>query len=164
MLGTINWRLTAVLLLVVGALSAIIAVLASQGRELHHRCAGHAARVSGDLTDVVSNISLVRSFAAARREQQRLIRYIADEMQAQRASLRSLERLRLLHAVTVFAVTAGVLVWPVQLWRRGAISTGDVVLTTTLGFTILRASRDLTPALDDRHLRSHRGHRTRTRG
>jgi ATP-binding cassette, subfamily B, bacterial len=70
-------------------------------------------------------------------------------MQAQRASLRSLERLRLFHAVSVFAVTAGVMVWSVELWRRGEISTGDVVLTTTLGFTVLHASRDFAMALVD---------------
>jgi ATP-binding cassette subfamily B protein len=63
--------------------------------------------------------------------------------------LRSLERLRLLHAVSVFIVTAGVLVWSVELWRRGKISTGDVVLTTTLGFTVLHASRDFAMALVD---------------
>jgi len=80
--------------------------------------------VSGDLTDVVSNIGLVRSFGAARREQQRLTMKIQDEMQAQRLSLRSLERLRQFHAITVFLVTAGVLVWSVELWRRGQISTG----------------------------------------
>jgi ATP-binding cassette subfamily B protein len=148
-LGTINWRLTAVLLLVVVGLGATIAWLASQGRELHQSFAGHAAHVSGDLTDVVSNIGLVRAFGAARREQQRLSTKIADEMQAQRASLRSLERLRIFHAVTVFLVTAGVLVWSVELWRRNQISTGDVVLTTTLGFTVLHASRDFAMAMVD---------------
>jgi ATP-binding cassette subfamily B protein len=51
--------------------------------------------------------------------------------------------------VTVFTVTAGVLVWSVELWRRGKISTGDVVLTTTLGFTVLHASRDFAMALVD---------------
>jgi ATP-binding cassette subfamily B protein len=92
---------------------------------------------------------LVRAFGAARREQARLSVKIEDEMQAQRASLRSLERLRLFHAFTVFAVTAGVLVWSVELWRRHQISTGDVVLTTTLGFTVLHASRDFAMALVD---------------
>ena len=110
-LGTINWHLTAVLLVVISALGATIAWLASQGRELHQSFAGHAAHVSGDLTDIVSNIGLVRAFGAARREQERLTEKIQNEMQAQRASLRSLERLRLFHAFTVFAVTAGVLVW-----------------------------------------------------
>jgi ATP-binding cassette subfamily B protein len=148
-LGTINWHLTAVLMVVVTVLAAIIAWLASHGAELHRSFAGHAAHVSGDLTDVVSNMGLVRAFGAASREQRRLSIKIEDEMQAQRLSLRSLERLRQLHAVTVFFVTAGVLVWSVELWRRGKISTGDVVLTTTLGFTVLHASRDFAMALVD---------------
>jgi ATP-binding cassette subfamily B protein len=148
-LGTINWRLTAVLMAVVAGLGATIGWLASRGSELHQSFAGHAAHVSGDLTDVVSNIGLVRAFGAARREQQRLSIKIDEEMQAQRASLRSLERLRLFHAVTVFGVTAGVLMWSVELWRRHQISTGDVVLTTTLGFTVLHASRDFAMAMVD---------------
>jgi ATP-binding cassette subfamily B protein len=148
-LGTINWHLTAVLLVIVGILGASIGWMASHGSHLHQSFAGHAAHVSGDLTDVVSNIGLVRAFGAARREQDRLSSKIQDEMQAQRASLRSLERLRLFHAVTLFAVTAGVMVWSVELWRRGKISTGDVVLTTTLGFTVLNASRDFAMALVD---------------
>jgi ATP-binding cassette subfamily B protein len=149
LLSTINWKLTAVLLVVVSVLGVIIGWLAAQGSELHQSFAGHAAHVSGDLTDVVSNIGLVRAFGAARREQQRLSMKIDDEMQAQRASLRSLERLRLFHAVSVFAVAAGVLMWSVELWRRGEISTGDVVLTTTLGFTVLHASRDFAMAMVD---------------
>src|ERR1700677_5393508 len=148
-LGTINWHLTAVLMVVVCVLGAIIAWWAAHGRELHQNFAGHAAHVSGDLTDVVSNIGLVRAFGAAQREQQRLTMKIQDEMQAQRLSLRSLERLRQFHAITVFFVTAGVLVWSVELWSRGEISTGDVVLTTTLGFTVLHASRDFAMAMVD---------------
>jgi ATP-binding cassette, subfamily B, bacterial len=105
--------------------------------------------VSGDLTDTVSNIGLVRAFGGAHREQQRLSTKIQDEMQAQRLSLRSLERLRQFHAVSVFFVTAGVLVWSIELWNRGEISTGDVVLTTTLGFTMLHASRDFAMAMVD---------------
>lgn len=148
-LGTINWHLTAVLLAVVSVLGAIIAWWASHGRELHRNFAGQAAHVSGDLTDIVTNIGLVRAFGAAQREQQRLSMKIQDEMEAQRQSLRSLERLRQFHAISVFCVTAGVLVWSVELWRRGQITTGDVVLTTTLGFTVLHASRDFAMAMVD---------------
>jgi len=148
-LGTINWHLTAVLLAVVSVLGAFIAWWASRGRELHRNFAGQAAHVSGDLTDVVSNMGLVRAFGATQREQQRLSAKIEDEMEAQRQSLRSLERLRQFHALSVFFVTAGVLVWSVELWRRGQISTGDVVLTTTLGFTVLHASRDFAMAMVD---------------
>jgi ATP-binding cassette, subfamily B, bacterial len=148
-LGTINWHLTMVLLVVVSGLGAFIAWWAARGRELHRNFAGHAAHVSGDLTDIVSNIGLVRAFGGAQREQQRLSLKIQDEMQAQRLSLRSLERLRQFHALSVFFVTAGVLVWSVELWNRGQISTGDVVLTTTLGFTVLHASRDFAMAMVD---------------
>ncbi|HVJ55793.1 MAG TPA: ABC transporter ATP-binding protein [Aliidongia sp.] len=149
LLGIIDWQMTAVLFAIVFALALIIGKLAASGHDLHARFAGRAAAVSGDITDVVSNMSLVRAFGAAQREQERLSRKIENEMSAQRESLQSLERLRLFHAFSVFIVTAGVLVWSTELWRHGQITTGGVVLTTTLGFTVLHASRDLAMALVD---------------
>jgi ATP-binding cassette subfamily B protein len=146
-LGLINWKITVALLAVVSVLGAIIWWFAARGQHLHERYAGQAASVAGDLTDVVSNIGLVRAFGAIVREKARLSRSIGREMSAQRKSLRSLERLRLFHAISVFLVTVVVLVWSVTLWRAGQITTGDVVLTTTLGFTVLHASRDLAMAL-----------------
>ncbi len=149
MLGSIDWRITAVLLVIVAVLGAIIARLATRRQYLHHRFAGRAAAVSGSLTDVVANIGLVRAFGAARREQVRLSEDIAHEMSAQRESLLALERLRLLHAIAVFLVTAGILAWSVSAWRMGLVTAGDVVLTTSLGFTVLHASRDLAMAMVD---------------
>ncbi len=146
-LSVINWQITAVLFFIVTVLAVVIARRAARGHHLHARFASQAATVTGDLTDVVSNMGLVRAFGASRREQARLSRKIEREMSAQRESLRSLERLRLFHALSVFIVTAGVLVWAVTLWRAGEITTGDVVLTTSLGFTVLHASRDLAMAL-----------------
>ena len=146
-LGLIDWQITAALFVVVLVLGLVIARLAARGRHLHQRFAGRAAAVTGNLTDVVANIGLVRAFGAAQREQSRLSREIEHEMSAQRESLRALERLRLLHAVSVFMVTAGVLIWSVSLWHAGRITTGDVVLTTTLGFTVLHASRDFAMAM-----------------
>jgi ATP-binding cassette, subfamily B, bacterial len=146
-LGLIDWQITLALFVIVAVLGLIIARLASRGRHLHRHFAGRAAAVAGNLSDVVANIGLVRAFGAARREQERLSRDIEHEMSAQRASLRALERLRLFHACAVFAVTAGVLAWSVSLWRAGVITTGDVVLTTTLGFTVLHASRDFAMAM-----------------
>ena len=146
-MSIINWQMTIVLFVIVSILGAIIARLAASGNYLHERFAGRAAAVSGDLTDIVSNIGLVRAFGAASREHARLSRKIATEMSAQRRSLRSLERLRLFHAASVFIVTAGVLAWAALLWRAGSISTGGVVLTTTLAFTVLHGSRDLAMAM-----------------
>jgi ATP-binding cassette subfamily B protein len=148
-LGTIHWQLTVVLVIAVLSLAVVIAFLAARGHHLHQRFAGRAAAVTGNLTDILSNIGLVRAFGAAGDEWTRLSRSIGDEIEAQRGSLRALERLRLFHALSVFVVTAGVLAWSVALWRAGRITTGDVVLTTTLGFTVLHASRDFAMAAVD---------------
>src|SRR5581483_3247896 len=75
-----------------------------------------------DLIDIINNIGLVRAFGARERERERLSRIIAGEMDAQRDSLRSLERLRLAHAVSVFLVTAGV-----HAWRDFAMAMVDLV-------------------------------------
>jgi ATP-binding cassette subfamily B protein len=147
LLATVNWQITAVLTVIVIILAYAIRRMAVHGSPLHEDFAGRAAAVNGYLSDVVGNIGLVRTFGTARREHARLTREIEHEMSAQRASLRSLERLRLFHALSVLAVTAGVLIWSVTLWRSGLVTTGDVVLTTTLAFTVLHASRDLAMAL-----------------
>jgi ATP-binding cassette subfamily B protein len=146
-LGSIDWRMACVLSVLVVMLGALIIMLAKRGRSLHDQFAGQSVAVSGELADVISNIGLVRAFGATARERARLSGQIDREMSAHRASLQSLERVRLLHALTVFVVTGGVLIWSVALWRAGRITTGDVVLTTTLGFTILHASRDFAMAL-----------------
>jgi ATP-binding cassette, subfamily B, bacterial len=146
-LGSVNWRMTVVLCVVVVILGATIARLAARSRHLHGRFARQAAHVTGDLTDILGNMNLVRAFGGARREQERFTRAIDGELVAQRDSLHALERLRLLHAGAVFIVTAGVLGWSVSLWRTGTVTTGDVVLTTTLGFTMLHASRDFAMAM-----------------
>jgi ATP-binding cassette subfamily B protein len=149
LLATVNWEITAVLTVIVAVLGVIIWRLAERGSPLHENFAGRAAAVNGYLADVVGNIGLVRTFGTARREHAQLTREIEHEMTAQRASLRSLERLRIFHALSVLAVTAGILIWSITLWREGKVTTGDVVLTTTLGFTVLHASRDLAMALVD---------------
>ena len=147
LLATVTWQITVALCGIIVVLGLVIGRLGARGNQLHETFAGRAAAVSGSLADVIGNIGLVRTFGMARREQARLSHEIAAEMSAQRASLRSLEMLRLVHAVAVLAVTAGLLVWSLLLWRAGRVTTGDVVLTVTLGFTVLHASRDLALSL-----------------
>jgi ATP-binding cassette subfamily B protein len=146
-LGLLDWRMAAILAVIVTALAAAILKLASNNRKLHDRFAGRAAQVNGEIADIVGNMGLVRAFTAARRERERLAARIGDEMACHRTSMQSLERVRLFHAASVFAVTAGVLAWSVVLWRAGRITTGDVVLMTTLGISVLHASRDLAMAM-----------------
>jgi ATP-binding cassette subfamily B protein len=148
-LGLVNWRMTAVLSTLAVLIGGVIWRFAARSRCLLDSFADRAASVTGDLTDVIANMGLVRAFGAAGRERRRLRGKIEHEMSAQQQSLRALERLRLFHAVCVFAVAAGALVWSVRLWSAGEITTGDVVLTTTLAFTVLHASRDLAMAIVD---------------
>ena len=53
------------------------------------------------------------------------------------------------HALITIVLTAGVVAWAIVLWQRGAVTTGDVVLTCTLGLAIFHATRDLAVALVD---------------
>jgi ATP-binding cassette subfamily B protein len=148
-LGLVNWHLMVVLAVISVAVGFAVRHLAGRGRPLHDQYATRAAGVSGDLMDIIGNIGLVRAFGTAGRERKRLAGIIGNEMSAQSESLRSLERLRLFHAVSVFIITAGVLTWSIVMWRARRITTGDVVLATTLGFTVLHASRDFAMAMVD---------------
>ncbi|MFC7607356.1 ABC transporter ATP-binding protein [Teichococcus aestuarii] len=123
--------------------------LGQKGEALHDRFAGRAATVDGQLVDVVQNFSLVRAFGAFGRESARLDTALAEESAARRASLRYLEKLRLVHGAATAVLTAMLLGWVVHLWQLGRATTGDIVLVCTLGFTILHASRDLAMALVD---------------
>src|SRR5205823_1309659 len=74
---------------------------------------------------------------------------INREIAARRRSLLYLEKLRLLHAAVTVVLTITLLAWAIMLWENGAATTGDVVLTCTLGLSILHATRDLAVALVD---------------
>jgi ATP-binding cassette subfamily B protein len=123
--------------------------LAARGAPLHHGFADRAARVEGELADVIGNMPLVRTFGAIGREHSRFDRTVGHEMSARRRSLQYLEGLRLLHAAITIVLTVAVLAWAIVLWQRGQASAGDVVLVCTLGFTVLHATRDLAVALVD---------------
>ena len=137
-------------LIVVSALIAFaLSRLAAHGRPLHHQYATEAAAVDGELVDVINNMPLVRAFGATLRERQRFSDRVEQEVSTRGRSLRYLEKLRLLHAAVTAGLTAGLLAWAILLWEAGAASPGDVVLVTTLGFTILHGTRDLAVALVD---------------
>jgi len=140
--------------LVTGGLATFAALMvlvlfkvAARGWPLHRSFADKAAVVDGEMTDVVSNMPLVRAFGGFQGERARLGRAVGLELVARRRSLRYVEKLRLMHAVVTIGVTIGLLFWVITLWRAGGATTGDVVLVCTLAFTILHATRDLAVAL-----------------
>ncbi len=146
---TISPPMALILTVVAALLCFCISRLAAAGRKYHHAYAASAAAVDGELVDVINNMPLVRAFGATIRERDRFADRVTREMRARGTSLRYLEKLRLFHASTTALLTAGLLAWAILLWRAGTATTGDVVLVTTMGFTILHGTRDLAVALVD---------------
>ena len=149
LLSTVSVLMTASLVLFAALLGWGLFRLAEAGQPLHRAFADKAAVVDGEAVDIVSNLALVRAFGGLDRERRRFDEVVGREMAARRRSLVYLERLRFLHASVTIVSTIAVLAWAILLWRRGEATTGDVVLVSTLGFTILHATRDLAVAFVD---------------
>ena len=149
LIGTVNPVMALALAAVAFVMAAIIFRLAQAGTPIHRNFAEKAAGVDGELVDVISNMSVVRVFGALMREHRRMDERIGVEMGARRASLLYLEKLRLLHAGQTALITAGLLAWAVKMWLDGEATAGDIVLISSLGFTILHGTRDLAVSLVD---------------
>ena len=149
LIGSVNPLMAAALAAVSLAMAAVVFWLAERGTPIHRSFATHAAGVDGELVDVISNMHVVRAFGATFREHARIDTRIDAEMAARRHSLYYLEKLRLLHAVMTAGITAGLLAWAVVMWQQGRATAGDMVLITSLGFTILHGTRDLAVSLVD---------------
>ena len=146
---TVSLPMAAGLTVVAGAMVCVMFRLAAAGRPLHHDFANKTAAVDGEMTDVVTNMPLVRAFGGFLREHRRFDATVEREMEARRRSLFYLEKLRIFHAVVTIVLALGLLAWAIKLWQLGAATTGDVVLICTLGLSVLHATRDLAVALVD---------------
>jgi ATP-binding cassette subfamily B protein len=147
--ATVSWGMAASLVCVAGLVVFAMFRRAAAGRPLHHEFASKAAAVDGEMTDVVGNMTIVKSFGGLLREHRRFDLKIEQEMTARRRSLFYLERLRIVHALVTVTLTIGLLAWAIVLWQRQAATTGDVILVCTLGLAVLHATRDLAVALVD---------------
>lgn len=149
MLALVDPVMALALVAVSACLALVIVQMASRGSPLHHAYAAEAAAVDGELVDVINNMPLVRAFGATLRERERFANRVGTEVESRGRSLRYLEKLRLLHAVSTAILTGGLLAWSIVLWQQHQATPGDVVLVCTLGFTILHGTRDLAVALVD---------------
>jgi ATP-binding cassette subfamily B protein len=146
---TVSGKMALVLSVIAGVVVIAMFKLAAAGRPLHHEFADKSAAVDGEMTDVISNMPLVRAFCGLRREHRRFDTTIDRELTARQRSVLYLERLRIVHALFTVALTICLLAWAIKLWQSGSITTGDVVLACTLGLSVLHATRDLAVALVD---------------
>ncbi|MCW2284504.1 ATP-binding cassette subfamily B protein [Rhodoblastus acidophilus] len=148
-LATVNLEMAATVTAAALLVMAVLLYWSAAGTPLHGAFADAAAKVDGEMVDVVANMPLVRAFGAIGREHCRFDGAVAGEMQARKRSLRYLETLRIVHALAVVVGTLALLAWALVLWRQGRASPGDVVLVCTLGLAVLSATRDLAIALVD---------------
>jgi ATP-binding cassette, subfamily B, bacterial len=149
MIFAVNPLMASALLIASAILAVVLFKLAKRGSTRHQTFATKAASVDGELVDVIGNMALVRAFGMTVREQKRFGQTVRAEMNARQQSLLYLEKLRLLHAVITALLSAGLLGWTLWLWTRGQATSGDIVLVSSLGFTILHGTRDLAVALVD---------------
>jgi ATP-binding cassette subfamily B protein len=149
LLATVSVPMALGLTVLAGVIVVAMFRLAAAGKPLHHDFANKAAAVDGEMVDVINNMPLVKAFCGLHREHARFDATVDREMTSRGRSLRYLERLRLLHAAVTVVLTVALLAWAIVLWRRGAATTGDVVLVCTLGLSVLHATRDLAVALVD---------------
>ena len=148
-LAMVNVWMAGLLAVVSCGMIVIIFHIAAAGKPLHHDFADKAAAVDGEMVDVIGNISLVKAFGGLSREQRRFDATVAQELKARRRSLLYLERLRVTHALVTVILILGLLAWAIHLWQRHEATVGDVVLVSTLGISVLSATRDLAVALVD---------------
>jgi len=149
LMTTVSAIMAGGLAVLAGIMAFMMFRFAAAGQPLHHDFADKAAAIDGEMVDVITNMPLVSAFGGRQREHSRFDRVIDRELDARRRSLRYLEKLRTLHAVFTILLTVGLLAWAIALWQARAVTTGDVILTCTLGMTILHATRDLAVALVD---------------
>jgi len=149
LIGTVSLTMSAVMIVIAGAMVIAMFRLAAAGKPLHDDFADKAAIVDGEMVDVISNMPLVRAFCGLAHEHQRFDATVDRELVARGRSLRYLEKLRLTHAAVTLILTVALLAWVIKLWQKGGATTGDVVLVCTLGLSILNATRDLAVALVD---------------
>ena len=147
MLATVDWHLVAALFAFVLLAASTLVRLSKRGMPRHRHYADHAADLGGELTDVLSNMWVVKAFSARTRERSRFERLLKVEESAHRDSLMYVERMRVLHDLALWLMAGGMLGWTLHLWSVGRVSPGDVVLTLAMAFRILHGSRDLAFAL-----------------
>ncbi|MFT4063651.1 ABC transporter ATP-binding protein [Paraburkholderia sp.] len=148
-IASVDPAMAAALVAIAAALATALFWFAHRGAAIHQTFATRAASVDGELVDVIGNMGTVRAFGAMRREHRRFDACVELETASRRRSLLYLERLRLVHAVVTAMLSAGLLGWVLWLWTEQRATTGDVVLVSSLGFTILHGTRDLAVSLVD---------------
>lgn len=146
-LMTIDWRLAAGLLVAILMLTAMLRFIGAQGFPLHRAYHAESAVVLSEISDVISNVGFLHAFDSRHREAERMRKKVNKEAAAHARSWTYLERTRCVHDISFWLVTAALLSASVFIWHSGRITTGDVVVASTLALRVLNGSRELALSL-----------------
>lgn len=147
--STVSSLMSGVLLCGFIIVFCIMLFTAMRGRHLHHEYAKKAAIIDGEVVDVINNITLVRVFDMFKHEVKRFHQVLSNEMKSRLDSLIYIERIKIIHAITVVIGVTLLLYWVITLRLQNLATNGQVVLVTTLGIRILSCTKDLALALVD---------------
>ena len=145
----VNPLMTIIIVTISCLASLILTKMAIKSKPLHVKHAELESRVNSEVNDIISNISLVRSFGILKKERYNMDDVISLEMDAKWTSIKSMEYLRLIHSLFTLFMTSGILITIFYLWEIHKATLGDVVMVTSLGMVIINATRDLTIAFVD---------------
>jgi ATP-binding cassette, subfamily B, bacterial len=145
----VDWRMMVALAAFAVSVTASLCWFGEKGRPLHRAYAAEAGTVAGELVDVITNMWSVKAFSARDREIARLAERFGTEAAMQTRSWMYTEKARVIHDVSLWVLSGGMLAWATHLWLAGAITPGDVVVVSALTFRILHSSRDLALAVVD---------------
>ncbi len=146
-LSLVDWRIGGALLVAAVPITLLFHNLGKRGFPLHAAFHGQAASVAGVLADVLGNMDVVRAYGAQRWERERLRTQMQTENRAHAASWFFLERIRCWHDLLFWLLNSAVLAVAIVQWSRGAITSGGVVVATTLTLRILAGSREMALSL-----------------
>ncbi len=97
-----------------------------------HNRAEKWASTAGRVIDILSNNSLVKSFASLDYEQEKLQPFLEEERKALATSFNKIENARLVQFIVVALFLLSMLCLAVFLWYMDMVSTGDVVFMLLL--------------------------------
>ncbi len=135
-----DWRLACPLALWIAGYLAALAVFVPRIRRRSEELAHMRATLTGRIVDSYTNIQTVKLFAHLEREDEHAKQALVDHTAAFHRQTRLITFLNLTVSISnsVLLVTVGAIaVW---LWTRGAVTLGDIAITTGLALRVVLMS------------------------
>jgi ATP-binding cassette, subfamily B, bacterial len=107
--------------------------------KLSEKMAETMAKLQGQVIDSVTNISAVQQYARRGYEIDRLDTAVTEHRDADVKSDNFRERVLLINNLLVWVFIAAIIYWSFTFWSRGEVSTGQLIMITTLTLGFMRA-------------------------